>query len=157
MQVDKPFISFSHLHKRFGAKRSSALRIRDLKVMLHERIRRHVGYVLMTHTFRLEGGRDPSLCSQRERTSDHTGHLCCKFISHKRMPQYILKIVKLIKSVFFICLKVGTASVYPFEFSHSFLRRPCSDHLGQSRTFLIFQSAQEYLYVKRPIEFVTAQ
>ena len=74
-----------------------------------------------------------------------------------RMPQCILKIVKLIKSVFFICLKVGTASVYPFEFSHSFLRRPCSDHLGQSRTFLIFQSAQEYVYVKRPIEFVTAQ
>ena len=71
------FISFSHLHKRFGAKRSSALRIRDLKVMLHEGIRRHVGYVLMTHTFPLEGGRDPSLCSQRERTSNHAGHLCC--------------------------------------------------------------------------------
>ena len=101
MQVDKPFISFSHLHKRFGAKRSSALRIRDLKVMLHARVRRHVGYVLMTHTFPLEGGRDPSLCSQRERTSDHTGHICCKFISHMRMPQCILKIVKLTKiSVF---------------------------------------------------------
>ena len=68
--------------------------------MLHEGIRRHVGYVLMTHTFPLEGGRDPSLCSQRERTSDHTGHISCKFISHMRMPQCILKIVKLIKSVF---------------------------------------------------------
>ena len=69
--------------------------------MLHEGIRRHVGYVLMTHTFPLEGGRDPSLCSQRERTSDHTGHIYCKFISHMRMPQCILKIVMLIKiSVF---------------------------------------------------------
>ena len=27
--------------------------------------------------FLLRGGRDPALCSQRERTSNHTGLLCC--------------------------------------------------------------------------------
>lgn len=114
MQVDKPFISVSHLHKRFGAQRSSSLRIRALKVVLHERIPRHVGYVLITHTFPLEGSVPVIMLV-----------ICVvKFVSHMRMPQCILKIVKLIKiSVFHL-----PGSKYPRSTLSNFLTHFSVNH-----------------------------
>lgn len=124
MQVDKPFISVSHLHKRFGAQRSSSLRIRALKVVLHERIPRHVGYVLITHTFPLEGG--VILRHALKESVPVIMLVICvvKFVSHMRMPQCILKIVKLIKiSVFHL-----PGSKYPRSTLSNFLTHFSVNH-----------------------------
>ena len=90
--------------------------------MLHERIRRHVGYVLITHTFPLEGG-----VILRHALKESVPVIIIlviyvvKFISHMRMPQCILKIVKLIKISIFHSPESkyprSTLSNFPTHFS----------------------------------------
>lgn len=71
--------------------------------MLHERIRRHVGYVLITHRFPLEGGVILRYALKESVPVIILVIYVVKFISHMRMPECILKIVKLIKiSVFYL-------------------------------------------------------
>ena len=92
--------------------------------MLHERIRRHVGYVLMTHTFPLEGG--VILRHALKESVPVIMLVICvvKFVSHMRMPQCILKIVKLIKiSVFHL-----PESKYPRSTLSNFLTHFSVNH-----------------------------
>ena len=70
--------------------------------MLHERIRRHVGYVLITHNFPLEAGVILRHALEESVPVIILVIYVVKFISHMRMPQCILKIV------YFIRRKVST-------------------------------------------------
>ena len=92
--------------------------------MLHERIRRHVGYVLITHTFPLEGGVILRHALKRSVPVIILVIYVVKFISYMCMPQCILKIVKLIK----ISVLHSPESKYPRSTLSNFLTHFSVDH-----------------------------
>ena len=113
--------------------------------MLHERIRRHVGYVLITHTFPLEGGVILRHALKRSVPVIILVIYVVKFISYMCMPQCILKIVKLIK----ISVLHSPESKYPRSTLSNFLTHFSVDHTVITQARVVRSSFFKVLIVRQ--------